>query len=151
MADGLHNQIASAIAADALTVVGGTASQSTMRGSVAGPTSNLGPAPQTVVGPPNGRITPGSWEVIEIKFPVRVYTAKLRNATQTQHDVNEWLDAFIAAYRTGITFGLSALGVMQVVIDSWNTDAFYEVGGEPYQAIDFTVSVYVASGQTYTP
>lgn len=150
MADALHNLIASAIATNAVSVVGGSASQSTMRGSSAGPVSNLGPAPQTVVGPPKGRIVPGSWEVMELTYPVRVYTAKLRNASQTQHDVNEWLDAFIAAFRTGITLSLSASGVMQSVISTWDTDRFYEVGGEPYQAIDFEVTVTIAQAETYT-
>lgn len=148
MADALHNQIATALANTALTVVGGTASISTMRYSSPAPLTNVPPAPVTIIGPPSGRLTPGSWEIMEVRFPMRIYTAKLRNSTQTQHDVNEWVDAFIATFRTGITLGLA--GVMQAVIESWNTDAFYEVQGEPYQAVDFVVAVVVAQGETYT-
>lgn len=150
MADGLHNQIANALASNAVNVVGGSAFQAVMRYGVAGPATNLPPAPVTVIGPPRGRQVPGSWEIAEIEFPMRVYMGKLRNATQTQHDVSEWVDGFRTYYRTGITLGLSNLGVMQAIISAWNTDVFYEVGGEPYQAIDFTVNVTVATGETYT-
>lgn len=150
MADGLHNQIATALANTALTVVGGTASISTMRYSSPGPSSNLPPAPVTVIGPPSGRLSAASWEVLDIRFPMRVYSAKLRSASQTQHDVNEWIDGFLTTYRSGITLALSSLGVMEAIIESWNSDAFYEINGEPYQAIDFVVLVQVARAETYT-
>ena len=148
--DGLHNQIAQGIANIAQNVIGGTASINAMRYTAPTPVSNIPPAPATIVGPPRGRIATASWEVVQITYPVRVYTAKIMKSSVTQHDVNEWVDAFIAAYRTGITEGLSSLGVMEVIIESWDTDKFYEVGGEGYQAIDFVVDVEVLRTATYT-
>lgn len=147
MADALHNQIASALATSATSVVGGTATITTMRGSSPTPLSTLPAAPWTVIGPPKGQITPAMEEVLHITFPMRIYTGKLASDDRTQHDTNEWLDAFLLAYRTGITLG----GIVsEATIRTWNTDVFYEINGEPYQAVDFTVEVWTTRATTYT-
>lgn len=150
--DALHNQIAQALATAATTVVGGTASVSTMRGSSAGPKANLPPVPYTVVGPPSGRQIPASSEEqLFIRYPMRCYVGKIRDGVQTQHDINEFLDAFLITFRNLGGLGISISGqVTDVHIESWDTDKFYEVGGEAYQAIDFTVVAEVERTATYT-
>jgi hypothetical protein len=147
MADALHNQIAAGLATVAAGITGGSAYISTMRGAHAAPMSNLPPAPQTVIGPPSGRLTAAAHESLAIRFPMRVYLGKLRNLEQTQHDTNEWIDAFIVAFRgsagMGIDLGLAALGVTAALIESWDSDKYYEINNEPIQLIDFVVAVFV--------
>lgn len=148
----LHNLIANAIASNATGLTGGSAIVNNMRGASAYPQTNLGPSPQTVVGPPSGRLTAGTWERIFLRFPVRVYVAKIRNASQAQFDTNEWVDTFISAYRGSgpNQISLGVPGVVAALIESWETDKFYELQGEPYQAIDFVVAVEVDRPETYT-
>lgn len=149
MADGLHNQIAAAIASNALNVAGGTAQVSVMRTTSAYPESNIQPAPLTIVGPATGRLTPGSsQEIFFLRFPMRFYTPRLRNNAQTMHDVYEYVDGFLTQFRKVISFG----GIdTEAVIESWDTDKFYSIGEEDYQAIDFVVKVEVYNNVTYTP
>ena len=60
------------------------------------------------------------------------------------------LDAFLTAFRSGISLNLASLGVSAALITDWNTDRFYDIGGESYQAVDFTVQVDVYRSATYT-
>jgi hypothetical protein len=146
--DGLHNQIAEALANTATQVIGGTASINNMRGAYPSPKASMPPAPITIIGPPTGRLTPGSsQEIYFIKYPMRVYVGRLRDSSQTMHDVNEWVDAFLIWYRGGISLGGL---VTQAVIESWDTDKFYEIGGEDYQAVDFVIACEVYNSTTYT-
>jgi hypothetical protein len=149
----LHNQIANALASNAVGITGGTATVSTMRGVSAYPQSNLGGSPQTVIGPPRGRMTAGSLERLFIQFPMRVYVGKISTAGRTQQDVNEWVDAFISAYRGTGSYQISmgVPGVSAALIETWDTDKFYnDVQGEAYQAIDFVVAVEVDRPETYS-
>ena len=146
--DGLHNQIAQQLAINAQIVTGGTASISNMRGAFPYPKSNIPPAPVTVIGPPKGRqIASSEEEHLFMLFPMRVYVGKIREAAQTQHDINEWVDAFLLSFRNGISLGGL---VTDAHIESWDTDKFYQVGDEGYQAVDFVISVELLRTATYT-
>ena len=149
MANGLHNQIAPALAAQALAVVGGTAVVSTMRETFPGPASTVGGFPFTIIGPPKGRQVPASSEtVLTARFPMRVYVAKVSSGLRAQFDINEWVDAFRAAWVTGCTLGSL---VTFSWIESWDTDRWYTIGGEDYQAIDFVAGIETEIHETYTP
>lgn len=146
MPDGLTNQIATGIATQAAAVSGGTATVATMQGSSSEPVDGVPTTPYTIVGPPRGRMLSGSWEQLIYQFPMRCYLARLGSGSLTQHDVNEYLDNFLTAWRVNLTIG----GVVtEQHIVSWDTDKFYAVAGEDYQAIDFVVEVTVYRSATY--
>lgn len=149
MADNTTNLIATGLATTAKNVTGGSAAVTTMRGAAGTPLDTIPGAPYTVVGPPQGNLTPGSWEIVLYRFPMRCYVARLSDSARMQHDTNEYLDGFLTAFRTGIELGVA--GVVSATIETFDTDKFQEVGTEEYQLIDFVVRVEVARGETYTP
>ena len=138
---GLHNTIASQIAT---TVAGVTSVQACSPT----PVDSIPATPFGVVGPPKGQLfQPGSWERLLLQFPLRIYVSRIASADRDQTTTNDFLDNFLTAFRTGITLGGN---VQQCVIVSWDTDRFYTVNNEDYQAIDFVLSVEVERSATYT-
>jgi hypothetical protein len=73
--------------------------------------------------------------------------ARVKSADREQSTVNDTLDLFLTGWRTGIT--LSAL-VTEAIIKSWDTDRFYSVNGEDWQAIDLVIGVEVERAASYT-
>lgn len=138
---GLTNQIANAIGAQYAAIAG-------MSGVSARPVDKIPATPFTVVGGPAGRIDqPGSWERTYWTVPVRVFVARVSADDLTQADVSDMLDLILVALRAGITLG--AL-VSQSVITTFDTDRFYTIGGEDYQAIDLVHTVELERSATYT-
>jgi len=139
---GLHNQIGTALATKVAAIAG-------MAGASATPVDSIPNTPYGVVGPPSGRLEPGNWETITAVYPLRIYIGRTSDAARTQTDANDFLDLFIAAMRAGITLGIA--GVSAALLSSWNTDRFYPIGGEDYQAVDATVTVEIDQPESYTP
>jgi hypothetical protein len=138
---GLTNQISTAIAAQAAGVAG-------MVGGSATPLDTIPNTPYAVVGPSSGRIDqPGSWERLYWTVPWRCYVARISNGALVQTDVNDLLDLILVTFRTGITLGGL---VSQSVIATWQTDRYYTVGIEDYQAIDFVNTVELERSASYT-
>jgi len=138
---GLHNQIGTALSVK-VAAIGG------MAGCSATPVDSIPNTPYGVVGPPSGRLEQGNWETINAIYPLRIYIGRTSDAARTQTDANDFLDLFIAAMRVGITLGIA--GVSAALLDSWNSDRFYSVGGEDYQAVDASVRVEIDQPESYT-
>lgn len=119
-----------------------------VRGASSVPPDTIPGTPYCVVGAPKGKLTPGSWEIIEYTFPVDYLIARTSSEDRDQKTINDALDAVIAAFRSGITLSGA---VDYALIDTFDTEKFYKgPGNEDYQSIQFTVQVLVATGETYT-
>ena len=138
---GLHNLIATALAAKAAAVAG-------MAGGSATPLDSLSGTPYLVIGPPRGQLTPSNWERMFIVFPMHLFYARISSADRDQTAINDLLDLVIAAFRLNITLGVP--GVVEAVIASWDTNKVQDVGSESYQLIEFLVSVEVDQPAAYT-
>jgi hypothetical protein len=62
--------------------------------------------------------------------------------------VNDLVDAFVTAYRNGLTLGGT---VTEARITAWNTDLYAEVGSALYQVVEFTLLVVVTDTTGHTP
>ena len=134
-------QVAQAIANRAAGISG-------MFAASAFPVDAIPDTPYTVVGPHTGTLpVPGSWEQRILYFPVRCYVSRTAGSTYDQQSINAMVDAFISAFRSGIT---DSAGVTQIIIQSWNTGLFEVVANEEYQVIDFTFRVDIFQSATYT-
>ena len=142
MAAGLHNLVATALAADASAVA-------TISGASATPVDTLPNTPYVVIGPPRGTIITGSWERLFIVYPMHLFYARTSTADRDQVALNDLVDLFISGFRTGITQGVA--GVVEAVIASWDTNKVQDVGGESYQLVEFLICVEVDRAATYTP
>lgn len=138
---GLHNLVATALAADAAAVTG-------ISGASPAPLETLPGTPYVVIGPPRGSIVTGSWERLFIFYPMHLFYARVQTPALDQVAINDLLDLFIAQFRTGITMGVA--GVVEVVIASWDTNKEMAVGDMDYQLIEFVVSVEVDRPASYT-
>ena len=138
---GLHNLVATGLA----TTVAGIAGVS---GCSPVPIENVNATPWGVIGPPKGQLLqPGGWERLLLQYPLRMYVARVSTPDRDQVAINDFLDLFLVAFRSGIT--QTAL-ITEAIIKSWDTDRFYTLGGEDYQAIDFVIAVEVERAASYT-
>jgi hypothetical protein len=129
-----------AVVAKAATITG-------MRGTSAKMPDSIGATPWTVVGPHSGELSPGSWEKYVYSFPLYCYLERTADDARTQAILNDLLDAFIIAYRSGISLGGT---VAQTLVRSWNTDRYTEISTSKFQILELTVETTVVGGQTYT-
>lgn len=138
---GLHNTVATALATTVAGITG-------MSGCSPVPIDSLNATPWGVVGPPKGQLLqPGSWERFLLTFPLRVYLARVSSSDRDQVAINDFLDLFLVGFRSGITLG----GVVtEAIIKSWDTDRFYTIGGEDFQAIDFVIGVELERAASYS-
>lgn len=139
---GLHNLIATGLAADAAAVSG-------IQGSSATPVDGLSTTPFVVVGPPRGTMIGGSWERLFLVYPMTLFFLRAASADRDQVAINDLVDNFIAQFRFGITLGVA--GVCEALISSWDTNKEQDVGGDTYQVVDFAVTVEVDRAASYTP
>ncbi len=138
---GMHNQIATGLAALAASVTG-------MTGCSPVPVETIPNTPYGVIGPPKGSLLqPGSWERLLLQYPMRIYVCRVGTPDRDQVVVSDLVDLFLVTFRTGIELGTI---VTEAIIKTWDTDRFYTVGGEDYQAIDWLVGVEVERPATYT-
>src|SRR6266542_1449245 len=117
---GLHNDIATQIAAHTVGVAGIVSCSTTPLDSISG-------TPCGVVGPPKGtKPQPGSYEHLVLQYPLRIFVAaRIDNAQVDQVAVNDFLDLFLTGFRANITLGGL---VTEMLIRSWDTNRFYTVG-----------------------
>lgn len=140
---GLTNDIAAAVAAKVGAVSG-------MRGCSPRDPDTLPATPWAVLGLPKVTVSAGSWERIDLAFPLRVYAARVSDDPRVTAGVYDQFDLLLDALRTGISYGLSGSGVAQGLLDDVDFDRFWEIGGETYQGFEGTLTVTVAAGRTYT-
>jgi len=140
---GLTADIATAIAA---TVAGASG----MRGCAPTDPDTIPGTPYGAVGLPKVHVESGAWERITYTWPIRLFVARVADGPRTVVSVYDLIDAIIVAFRTGISGGLSASGVLQTLIETGDADRFYDVGGETYQAFDMVVTTTVGRSTTYT-
>jgi hypothetical protein len=140
---GLTADIATAIAA---TVAGASG----MRGCASADLDTIPGTPYGAVGLPKVRVDQGAWERVTYTWPVRLFVARVSDGPRTTVAVYDLIDAVVVAFRTGISGGLSASGVLETLIETGDADKFYDVGGETYQALDMTVTTTVGRSTTYT-
>jgi hypothetical protein len=135
------NALAVAIAAKAVGIAG-------MRGTSAVVPDTIPATPWTIVGPHQGTYEPGNMDYIRYTFPLRCYVERSADAARTQTMINALVDAFVTAYRNGLTYSGT---VAQGNIIAWNTDLYAEIGEGNYQVIEFTFAVLVIDTSGHTP
>ncbi len=104
-------------------------------------------SPYTLNRPHSGGLDQGSWEEATYNFPMTTFVERRDTDARTQMLVNDLLDAIVAAFRSATYLGQAAT---VCAVTAWDSDNFSKVGGAEYQLLNFTVSVKVFSGQTYT-
>lgn len=140
---GLTADIATAIAA---TVAGASG----MRGCSSSVLDTIPGTPYGALGLPRVSVDAGAWERITYVWPLHILVARVADGPRTATATFDLLDAIIVAFRTGISGGLSASGVIETLIETGEIDRFYEVGGEEYQALDLVLTTTVGRPTTYT-
>ena len=140
---GLTSDIAAAVATKVGAVSG-------IRGSSPRDPDTIPVTPWAVVALPRITISAGSWETMDIEFPLRMYAARVSDGARVTQVAYDTFDDVMAALRTGIQYGLSVQGVAQGLLDDVEFDKFWEVGGEIYQGWEGTLTVTVAAGRTWT-
>jgi hypothetical protein len=135
------NALATAIAAKAAAIA-------TMRGTSATVPDTIPATPWAVVGPHSATYDAGPMDKIRYTFPIRCYVQRTSSAERVQVAANDLVDAFVAAYRNGLTYGGTvAVGRIQ----SWDTDLYAEIGEAAYQVIEFSLFVLVLDTTGHTP
>jgi hypothetical protein len=140
---GLTSDIANAVA----TKVGAVAG---IRGASPRDPDTIPVTPWAVVALPRITIEAGSFETMFLEFPLRMYVARVSDGTRVTQAAYDTFDDVMAALWTGISYGMSAQGVAQGLLDEVDFDKFWEVGGEIYQGWEGTLTVTVAQGRTWT-
>ena len=113
------------------------------------PVDTIPNTPYAVVAGPKGQLIPASWEQRTYRFTVHYLVARTTDESRTQTALNDALDDVIDHIRLqGITLG----GVVtSALLSSFDTEKFYAIGTEQYQAIDFDFDIEVYAGETWIP
>lgn len=135
------NALATAIAAKAATIA-------TLRGQSAVIPDTIPASPWLIVGSHSATYEAGNMDRVRYTFPLRCYVERTADAGRTQTTVNGLVDAFVTAYRNGLTYGGT---IAEGKITGWNTDLYAEVGDGFYQVIEFTFAVLVTDTSGHTP
>ena len=98
--------------------------------SLAGATTTIARLPET----------PVKMDKIRYTFPIRCYVERTADAGRESATINGLVDAFVTAYRNGLTYGGT---VAEGRITAWNTDLYAEVGQSRYRVVEFTLFVLV--------
>jgi hypothetical protein len=133
--------LSTAIAAKASTIVG-------LRGYSGALPETLPASPWLIVGSHRATYEAGNMDKIRYTFPLRCYVERTADAARTQTTINGMVDAFVTAYRNGLTYGST---VAEGRITGWNTDLYTEVGEASYQVVEFTLTVLVIDVTGHTP
>ena len=102
----------------------------------------LGPTPATVVR--NSRATkiePSSRRITWLDVPFRLYVGRVSDEARNAKILDDLVEAIITAFETVANSTLSGACTLAYVREY--AEAFYSVGGEDYQAIDFILDVEV--------
>lgn len=135
------NALATAIAAKAAAIAG-------MRGTSAVTPETIPATPWTVVGPHSAAYEAGPMDKVRYTFPLRCYVQRTSSAERVQVTANDLVDAFVTAFRNGLTYGGT---VAEGRITSWDTDLYATVGEAEYQVIEFSLFVLVIDTTGHTP
>lgn len=135
------NALATAIAAKASTI-------SALRGRSAVVPDTIPASPWLVVGSHSATYEAGNMDRIRYTFPLRVYVERQADAGRTEVIVNDLVDAFVTAYRNGLTYGAT---VAEGRITAWDTNLYAEVGQATYQVIELSLFVLVTDTSGHTP
>jgi hypothetical protein len=143
---GLSSGIAAAIAARVAAING-------VRGCASTEVDTIPSSPYGSVGLPTYTVSPGSWERQVIRWPVRVFVARVQDEPRVTTSAYDVADGLVVAMRTGVSGGtaLAAAGLVAMVVESIDLDRFYSIGGEDYHTVEAVVATTVAHGATYTP
>jgi hypothetical protein len=119
-------------------------------GSSSVPVNTVPDTPYVYVGPPRIASTLGSWTILEYHFPLHYLLARLSgDEAVDQAAINDALDLVLAQFTLGITLGIA--GVVSAEIKTGDTDKFYTIGTQQYQAVDLDVVVTWAGPKSPTP
>jgi hypothetical protein len=135
------NAVCTAVAAKAAGIAG-------MRGTSALLPDTIPSSPWLIVGSHAAAYDAGPMDHIHYTFPLRCYVERAPDSARTQATVNDLVDAFVTAYRNGLTLGGT---VTEARITAWNTDLYAEVGSALYQVVEFTLLVVVTDTTGHTP
>ena len=135
------NALATAIAAKAAGIA-------TMRGTSATVPDTIPATPWAVVGPHSATFEAGPMAKVRYTFPIRCYVQRSSSAQRVQVAANDLVDAFVVAFRDGLTYGGT---VAEGRITSWDTDLYTEIGEASYQVIEFSLFVLVLDTTGHTP
>ena len=135
------NALATAVAAKAVSITG-------MRGTSAVVPDTIPASPWLIVGSHSATYEAGNMDRIRYTFPLRCYVERTADAGRTETTINDLVDAFVTAYRNGLTYGGT---VAEGRITGWNTDLYADVGESKYQVVEFTLFVLVTDVTGHTP
>jgi len=135
------NALATAIAAKAVGIAG-------MRGSSAVVPETIAATPWVIVGSHSATYEAGNMDRIRYTFPLRCYVERTADSGRTETIINDLVDAFVTAYRNGLTYGGT---VAEGRITGWNTDLYASIGDSLYQVIEFSLFVLVTDVTGHTP
>ncbi len=130
----------------ATAIVAKAAGITAMRGASDTVPDTIPASPWTVLGSNAGTIEGGYR--INYTFPLRCYVERTADAGRVAHTVNDLVDAFVAAYRDGLTLSGT---VAESRITAWNSDLYAEVGKSEYQVIEFSLLVVLLDMAPHTP
>lgn len=104
--------------------------------------------PATVVLTPRAtRIEPGPRRITYLDVPFRLYVGRSADEARNVKVADDLIEAIITAFETVDYSSLSGAVTLAYVREY--SEAFYEIGGEQLQAIDFVLDVQVKT-ITYT-
>jgi hypothetical protein len=140
---GLSNDVVAAVATKALTVAG-------VRGTSSRPPDSIPVTPWCVIQPPTATFSPGALERIDYRFPVLLIVERVPDGGRVTATAYDLVDAFVTTFRSGIALGLTASGVWQAIIESWDSDLFLDIAGSTYHCVSLVLLVQVGRETGYT-
>ena len=102
----------------------------------------IGRTPSTVVLMPKAtKIEPSSRRITWLDVPFRLYVGRVADEARNSKLLDDLIESIITAFETVANSSLSGAVTLAYVREY--QEAFYRLGGEDYQAIDFILDVEV--------